>query len=542
MQGRPRGDGVTFARTMNDVARRVAQPADPKARMVSIFVGAVLLPSVALSLLSFYAVPKQAQATDVELRTRADRVLAYIVEDLERVARERALEALKAVGAARLLQGRPADIDAALQENGFGPGAFTTLRFEASSRAKQHGPWRDESVRGDSLRDVLLDLDALDAAEASLPVVGLEGQFDGTLFFRFARPFVLSRLLKGYFEGPFVNPYKETVVRVSGRDGATVYETAPTPAGVAFEVSRVITLPSFEGLSLSLRYRDRSIQEEVRRWALVKTLVIVLIDLMLGAGLLLVYHNVRRELRLSKLKSDFVANVSHELKTPLALIRLFSETLELGRVPSEDKKQQYYRVIHKESRRLTQLINNILDFSRIEAGRREYNFRRVDVARVVDEVLDAYRFQLEQQGFALVVDLQEDVPPLEIDQEALGQALLNVVNNAVKYSADEKHVELRLRREGARVTIAVSDHGIGIRKAEQDKIFEKFYRAEDSLVHETRGSGLGLSLVRHIMEAHGGAVELQSTPGKGSTFTLVLPLERDAARAPVTAAAQAAQG
>ncbi len=527
---------------MDDVARRVAQPADPKARMVSIFVGAVLLPSVALSLLSFYAVPKQAQATDVELRTRADKVLAYVVEDLERVAREHALEALRVVGSARLLEGRPADVDAALRGTSFGAGAFTTLRFEASSRAKQRGSLHEERAQGDNLRDVLMDFEALGGAEASVPVAGLEGQFDGTLFFRFARPFVETHLLKDYFETRFANPYKEMVVRVSARDGSTVYETAPTAPGVAFEVSRVVTLPSFEGLVLALRYRDRSIQEEVRRWAVVKTVVIVLIDLMLGAGLLLVYYNVRRELHLSRLKSDFVANVSHELKTPLALIRLFSETLELGRVPNEEKKQQYYRVIHKESRRLTQLINNILDFSRIEAGRREYNFRRVDVARVVEEVLDAYRFQLEQQGFTLQVDLQEGLPLLEVDHEALGQALLNVVNNAVKYSADQKHVEVRLRRAGNRVTIAVTDRGIGIRKAEHDKIFEKFYRAEDSLVHETRGSGLGLSLVRHIMEAHGGAVEVQSAPGKGSTFTLVLPLERGAERAPDSAAADAAQG
>ena len=195
-------------------------------------------------------------------------------------------------------------------------------------------------------------------------------------------------------------------------------------------------------------------------------------------------------------------------------------------------------MIHKESRRLTQLIDNILDFSRIEAGRREYRFQRADVARVVEEVLDAYRFQLEQQGFTLVVDLQDDVPPLEVDQEALGQALLNIVNNAVKYSAGDKHIEVRLRREAERVTVAVADHGIGIHKSEQAKVFEKFYRSGDSLVHETHGSGLGLALVRHIMEAHGGSVELQSMSGQGSTFTLVLPLERSGLRRRRTASAR----
>jgi signal transduction histidine kinase len=229
-------------------------------------------------------------------------------------------------------------------------------------------------------------------------------------------------------------------------------------------------------------------------------------------------------MRLSTLKSDFVANVSHELKTPLALIRLFSETLELGRAPTEEKARQYYRVINKESHRLTQLINNILDFSRIEAGRREYRFARADVTRIVEEVLEAYRFQIEQQGFALDVDVADGVPELMVDEEALGQALINLLNNALKYSRDEKHIRVEVRRDGRRVLITVRDRGIGIPKSEHKKVFEKFYRAEHSLMHETKGSGLGLSLVKHIMEAHRGSVELDSAPGKGSAFSLVLPV------------------
>jgi signal transduction histidine kinase len=221
-----------------------------------------------------------------------------------------------------------------------------------------------------------------------------------------------------------------------------------------------------------------------------------------------------------------VANVSHELKTPLALIRLFAETLELGRVPSDDKAKQYYRVINKESQRLTQLINNILDFSRIEAGRKEYRFAPADVGRIVSEVVDAYRFQIEQQGFRLEVEIADDLPEVMADKEALSQALLNLVNNSIKYSRDEKFLRLDVRHEPGRVLIAVADRGIGVAKSEHKKIFEKFYRAEDSLVHETKGSGLGLPLVRHIMEAHGGSVEVESSHGKGSTFTLILPTAR----------------
>jgi signal transduction histidine kinase len=194
-------------------------------------------------------------------------------------------------------------------------------------------------------------------------------------------------------------------------------------------------------------------------------------------------------------------------------------------VPSEEKAHQYYRVINKESHRLTQLINNILDFSRIEAGRKEYRFAPTDVARVVREVIESYRFQIEQQGFALQVEVDEDLPHVPADEEALGQALINLVNNAIKYSRESKTIHIGVRREGSKaVLVSVTDTGIGIPRGEQKKIFEKFFRGEDSLVHETKGSGLGLALVRHIMEAHGGQVEVESTPGKGSTFTLVLPV------------------
>ena len=260
--------------------------------------------------------------------------------------------------------------------------------------------------------------------------------------------------MRDYFERQFVNPQRAWVIRVSEPEGGVVYENAATKSSENFEVTRFLSAPSFEGVKLELRYRDRSIEQEVRRLALAKTALIGFIDVMLLAGLWLVFANVRRELRLSRMKSDFVANVSHELKTPLALIRLFAETLELGRVPSEEKARQYHRIINKESRRLTQLINNILDFSRIEAGRKEYRFGPGDVGAVVREVIDAYRFPIEQQGFELVVDVPDELPEMPIDPEALSQALINLVNNAIKYSPDEKRIEVaRTARRGRRAGV-----------------------------------------------------------------------------------------
>ena len=256
-----------------------------------------------------------------------------------------------------------------------------------------------------------------------------------------------------------------------------------------------------------------------------------ILSLLIVGGLVLTKHVVSKEIALARLKSDFVSNVSHELRTPLALIRLYAETLELGRITTREKKQQYYRIIRKESERLTALINNILDFSRIEAGRKEYEFRETDIGDLVHNTLDSYRYQIEQQGFAFEEKIDDNLPPVTVDREAIARAVVNLVNNALKYSDDDKFLGVRLYRDNGAVKLEVIDHGIGIARRDQSKIFEKFYRTGDPLVHNTKGSGLGLSLVRHITEAHGGEIEVDSTPGKGSRFVLSLPLNGNPQRA-----------
>ena len=212
------------------------------------------------------------------------------------------------------------------------------------------------------------------------------------------------------------------------------------------------------------------------------------------------------------------------MRTPLSLIRLYAETLEMGRLTNPEKYQEYYCIIRKESERLTALINNILDFSRIEAGRKEYEFRETDIGDLVHNTLDSYRYQIEQQGFAFEEKIDDNLPPVIVDREAIARAVVNLVNNALKYSADDKFLGVKLYRDNGSLKLEVIDHGIGIDHRDQAKIFEKFYRTGDPLVHNTKGSGLGLSLVRHITEAHGGAIEVDSTPGKGSRFVLSLPL------------------
>ncbi len=281
----------------------------------------------------------------------------------------------------------------------------------------------------------------------------------------------------------------------------------------------------FPGLILGIKLHGTTIESMSNKFLRTNFLILGALSLLMAGGMWLTYRNVSRELALAKLKSDFVSNVSHELRTPLALIRLYAETLELGRLSSPAKQHEYHEIIRKESERLTALINNILDFSRIEAGKKEYNFRETDVADLVRSTLESYRFEIEQNGFQFEEKIESNLPPLQVDREAIARSLLNLVNNAVKYSSDEKYLGVHLYRQNGSVNLEVVDHGIGIPANEQPKIFEKFYRVGDPLVHNTKGSGLGLSLVRHIVVAHGGEVAVESTPGKGSKFIITLPMQ-----------------
>ena len=280
----------------------------------------------------------------------------------------------------------------------------------------------------------------------------------------------------------------------------------------------------FQDMTMAIKYKGTTVADISGRFLRYNYMVLGALSLFMVAGIWLTYRNVSREMTLARLKSDFVANVSHELRTPLALIRLYAETLELGRISVKEKYQEYYRIIREESERLTALINNILDFSRIDAGRKEYEFQQTDLAELVHSTLESYRFQIQQNGFGFEENISKDIPPVNVDREAIARSLLNLVNNALKYSKDRKYIGVSLYRANGSVKLEVRDRGIGIAPHEQDKIFEKFYRCGDPLVHNVKGSGLGLSLVRHIARAHGGDVLVESVPEQGSKFIIDLPL------------------
>ncbi|HEV7512535.1 MAG TPA: ATP-binding protein [Candidatus Acidoferrum sp.] len=280
----------------------------------------------------------------------------------------------------------------------------------------------------------------------------------------------------------------------------------------------------FPGLTLAIKYQGMTVADIGTRFLRYNYIVLAALSLLMVAGIFLTYRNVSREMNLARQKSDFVANVSHELRTPLALIRLYAETLELGRLTAKEKYQEYFRIIREESERLTALINNILDFSRIDAGRKEYEFQETNLGELVHSTLDSYRFQIQQNGFGFEEHISPDLPSVKVDREAIARSLLNLINNALKYSKDDKYIAVKLYRTNGSVKLEVQDRGIGIPANEQEKIFEKFYRCGDPLVHNVKGSGLGLSLVRHIVRAHGGDVLVESAPDKGSKFTIALPL------------------
>lgn len=277
-------------------------------------------------------------------------------------------------------------------------------------------------------------------------------------------------------------------------------------------------LPEFY---LGIYPRGQTIKELARSRSYWDMIFILMLNVVLIGGVWFVYRNIRREMELAQLKSDFVSNISHELRTPLSLIRMFTETLEMGRVRGEEKKQEYYKIIGQETERLTHLVNNILNFSRIEAGRKEYHFYDVDLNEIAQKVLDNYQFHLKNEGFALETDFALDLPPVKADRESISESVINLLDNAIKYSGAEKFIRVKTGMENGFPFIEIEDRGIGIAPENQEKIFEKFYRVSDALIHNTKGSGLGLSLVKHIMDAHGGKIVVESKLREGSRFRLL---------------------
>ena len=341
---------------------------------------------------------------------------------------------------------------------------------------------------------------------------------------------VLETHLKRFNSGEEKMP--RHLLRVVNRKGDLLLPKMDTVAAEAkqpLEFSQALHRENFlgdgspwllEAVALS-GFDKAQVQAENSRWLLLMSASALLLVL----GALTFNRSFLHQIGVTKLRTHLLSNISHELKTPLSLIRLYTETLEAGRAKTEEDQKKFLGIISRETVRLSHLIDNLLDVQRIEENRKQYSYAQVRPDRVVRSTVEAFRLQLAEKGFELRLDIDEELPLLYIDEEAITQALINLLDNAAKYSQTNRDIRVRCGKRDDKVCISVQDRGIGIPAREHDKIFQSFYRVEKTDVHDVKGSGLGLAVVSHVAAAHGGRVQVESTPGAGSTFTLCIPID-----------------
>lgn len=260
-----------------------------------------------------------------------------------------------------------------------------------------------------------------------------------------------------------------------------------------------------------------SMQTKSYIWAIILLIAII------NTGAIVVFQMLKRKMALAQQKSDFVSNISHELKTPLTAINMFIEMILFGIYKDENEAEEYLCVIQKECNRLIHLVDRILDFAKIEKGKKEFHYQQEKIDEVIHYTLNIFQDQLLENDCEIIVNIAENLPKLSIDRDAISEALLNLLNNAVKYSLEKKRIIINAKIVNKYVAIEVIDNGIGISEHQQKRIFEPFYRINDPLSKSVEGTGLGLSYVKHIVDAHKGKVMVQSEIGNGSKFTLMLP-------------------
>lgn len=276
---------------------------------------------------------------------------------------------------------------------------------------------------------------------------------------------------------------------------------------------------------LRTSYGTRSIASLARAGTVGHRAMLVTLVLVLAVSLALVARAAGKEVQLSEAKSHFVASVSHDLKTPLALIQLFAETLELGRVRSAERAREYYRIIGVEARKLAGLIDNLLDFSKIDSGVRMYRLSPVDLCELTRGVVARFGPQFEQGGFEVRFSPSPGLPLVLGDAEAVELAVGNLLSNAMKYSGSAREIAVAVGRDTMLAWVRVTDGGVGIPRRLQRRVFEKFFRIEHD--DDVGGCGLGLAIVDQVMRAHRGRVRVQSEPGRGSAFTLYFPIPKE---------------
>lgn len=340
------------------------------------------------------------------------------------------------------------------------------------------------------------------------------------------RPDSVKRLLEGLLLGQ--GPWRDYGVALLDPAGGVVF--ASTPIVPPDRVVSRINLNALPGWRIASYPRGSTIDETARQDVFDYSVLLAAAFLAVVGGLILATRTVSREVALARTRSDFVSNVSHELKTPLALIRMFAENLRAGWVP-EAKRSEYYEVMLSESERLSGVIDNVLDFSRMESGRREFHFRSTDITALISGILERYRYSFETAGIELVAALPEYAIVADVDRDGLAQVLVNLLSNAAKYIGDgTKQVTVTLTEDGDDFVVVVRDTGVGMSSDSLADIFAPFTRIGDPEVHSVAGSGIGLTIVRHIVDAHKGRIDVESEPHESSTFRVRVPLRRKGRR------------
>ncbi len=500
----------------------------PGARLSALILAAIAAPAVVVAVLGYLSLRQWQTSAELLFREQARDVAAMAAQKVDMMLRhadDAFLDRLQAQLAAG--DDQPPALDRLVRSSGL---VGRLYLVERNGRLRYPAAWRDAAdavlfepvIR--ALPSAAWERGGKRAVVTGAPVclAVLRTARGEPLVVMYARD--IAALRRDVLEASLAGLESPTIVAVLDEADRPVYSRASLA-----QAERVLSVALGEALPgwrvAVYAPPGTTPHDAVRRQVMMFTGAFAVLLAVIAAGIVLTWRLMRRESEMAQLKSDFVANVSHDLKTPLSVIRMFGETLELGRVPDEGRRREYYRVITRESERLSRLIDNVLDFSRIEGGRRRYERGPTAVEPLVRDTLEAFAYPLEQQGFKVEVAVAGDLPEVPMDADAVGQALANLVDNAIKYAGEERVIAVDARRAGDRLALAVSDRGIGIPPVEQGRIFEKFYRVGRSETQGRRGSGVGLALVRHVAEAHGGTVTVHSTPGRGSRFTLWLPLE-----------------
>jgi two-component system, OmpR family, phosphate regulon sensor histidine kinase PhoR len=304
-----------------------------------------------------------------------------------------------------------------------------------------------------------------------------------------------------------------------------IYTTAATDSISSLNEAVTKDFWLFPDYKLGIRAQGNSLKDIVRERTTTNLILLLVLDIVLILGVLLVFRNVKNEVQLAQNKADFVSNVSHEIRTPLALISMFAETLEMGRVQSEEKKQEYYSILNKEAQRLSGIVNKILNFSQTEANKKLLHITSVQPETEIKDILKTYDFHLRDKGVACHFTPADNLT-IRADKEAFTEIMINLIDNAIKYSDSKKLIEIATGVADSFGVIAIKDHGIGISKADLKHVFDKFYRVSSGNLAKSKGTGLGLTLVKQLVENQKGKITVTSELGKGSTFTVFFPLDK----------------